>query len=186
MLFFDEVEALGGKRQYAREAATAKVVSQFLAEMDGFSQNNNGVLILGATNVPWAVDPAFRRPGRFDRFFFVPPPDQAAREEILRIHLKDRPTAGQLDVGWLARNTVSFSGADLRQLVEAASDEAIDASLEAGVDVPITDAHLKTALRNVKPTTLEWLTTARNHARYANEGGQYDEVLAFLDRHGKG
>ncbi len=186
VLFFDEVEALGGKRQYAREAATAKLVSQFLAEMDGFSQNNNGVLILGATNVPWAVDPAFRRPGRFDRFFFVPPPDQAAREEILRIHLKDRPTAGQLDLGWLARNTVSFSGADLRQLVEAASDEAIDASLEAGVDVPITDAHLKTALRNVKPTTLEWLTTARNHARYANEGGQYDEVLAFLDRHGKG
>jgi SpoVK/Ycf46/Vps4 family AAA+-type ATPase len=73
VLFFDEVEALGGKRQHAREATSAKLVSQFLTELDGFAQANQGVLILGATNVPWAVDPAFRRPGRFDRVLFVPP-----------------------------------------------------------------------------------------------------------------
>ena len=66
VIFFDEIEAIGGKRQHSREATSAKVVSQFLTELDGFAQNNHQVLVLGATNVPWAVDPAFRRPGRFD------------------------------------------------------------------------------------------------------------------------
>ena len=186
VLFFDEVEALGGKRQFSRDTSTAKLVSQFLAEMDGFSQNNQGVLILGATNVPWAVDAAFRRPGRFDRFLFVPPPDVVARERILEIHLADRPVEGQPDLAALARKTSGFSGADLKNLVETAVDEAIDESIRDAEEVPITDAHLRAALAEVKPTTLEWLTTARNHARYANEGGQYDDVLDFLKAHGKG
>ncbi|MBL8300728.1 MAG: ATP-binding protein [Rhodanobacteraceae bacterium] len=185
VMFFDEIEALGGKREYSREATTAKLVSQFLAELDGFAQNNQGVLILGATNVPWAVDPAFRRPGRFDRVLFVPPPDQVAREEILATLLRDRPVAGTIDLPGLARTTSTFSGADLRHLVDSAADEAIEASLTAGEEVPLNAEHLKIALSQVRPTTLEWLTTARNYARYANESGQYDEVLEFLRRHGK-
>jgi SpoVK/Ycf46/Vps4 family AAA+-type ATPase len=153
--------------------------------MDGFAANNREVLILAATNVPWAVDPAFRRPGRFDRIFFVPPPDRPARESILRILLTDRPVAGDIDAGALAKASSGFSGADLRNLVETACDLAIEESLAAGTEKPVTRAHLQTALRELKPTTTEWLTTARNYARYANEGGQYDEVLAFLDKHGK-
>ncbi|WP_437911977.1 ATP-binding protein [Sorangium sp. So ce302] len=186
VLFFDELEALAGKRQHTREATSAKLVSQFLAEMDGFAQNNAGVLILGATNVPWAVDAAFRRPGRFDRVLFVPPPDREGREAILRRLLDVRPSARDIDVAALAARTSGFSGADLEHLVETASDEAIEASLGEKAEVPIAEAHLVAALRDVKPTTLEWLTTARNYARYANEAGQYDEVLDFLKRHGKG
>ncbi|HSX59595.1 MAG TPA: ATP-binding protein [Tahibacter sp.] len=185
VMFFDEIEALGAKREYSREATTAKLVSQFLAELDGFAQNNQGVLILGATNVPWAIDPAFRRPGRFDRVLFVPPPDQAAREEILTALLRDRPLAGAIDIAGLARTTSAFSGADLRHLVDSAADEAIDASLAAGDEVPLATEHLKAALAQIRPTTLEWLTTARNYARYANESGQYDEVLEFIRKHGK-
>ena len=185
VIFFDEIEAIGGKRQYARESTSAKVVSQFLSEMDGFAQANAGVLILGATNVPWAVDPAFRRPGRFDRVVFVPPPDREARESILRLLLEGRPVHGTVDVEFLAKNTAAFSGADLRNVVETAIEEAIESSLAAGKEVPLTDAHVKAALRRTKPTTLEWLTSARNHARYANEAGQYDDVLQFLERHGK-
>jgi transitional endoplasmic reticulum ATPase len=193
VLFFDELEALGGKRQFTREATSAKLVSQFLSEMDGFAQNNSGVLILGATNVPWAIDPAFRRPGRFDRVLFVPPPDRAAREAILALQLRDRPLAvqagadqaAQLDLAAFSRQTSGFSGADLQELVETAADEAIATSLTRGEETPISAAHLQSALSQVKPTTLEWLTTARNYARYANEAGQYDEVLAFLDKHGR-
>lgn len=185
VLFFDEIEALGGKRQYSREATTAKVVSQFLTEMDGFAQGNRGVLVLGATNVPWAVDPAFRRPGRFDRVQFVQPPDRPAREAILRLLLEGRPVESTIDAAALARATSGFSGADLRLLVETAVDEAIDASIGGAREVPLSDALLKKALAEVKPTTLEWLTTARNYARYANEGGQYDAVLEFLSAHGK-
>jgi SpoVK/Ycf46/Vps4 family AAA+-type ATPase len=185
VLFFDELEALAGKRQYTREATSSKLVSQFLSEMDGFSQNNQGVLILGATNVPWAVDAAFRRPGRFDRSMFVPPPDRVARAAILQQMLSARPAEPDIDVEAIAKLSSGFSGADLAHLVEVASDEAIEASLESGREQPITLKHLKTAVESVKPTTLEWLTSARNYARYANEGGQYDDVLAFLRAHGK-
>ncbi len=186
VLFFDEIEALGGKRQYTREATASKLVSQFLSEMDGFAENNAGVLILGATNVPWAVDPAFRRPGRFDRLLFVPPPDAEARHAILELMLADRPVAGGgVDLDYLVKRTSGFSGADLYNLVDSAADEAIDESIDTGVEVSIDDQHLRDGLREVKSTTLEWLTTARNYARYANEAGQYDEVLDFIDKHGK-
>lgn len=186
VLFFDEIEAIGGKRQHTREATSAKLVSQFLTELDGFSQNNHGVLILGATNVPWAVDAAFRRPGRFDRVLFVPPPDEGARRAILDLQLQGRPIADAIDGSAIAKLTSGYSGADLRNLVETAVDEAIEQSIDAGREVPLTLAHLRDALKQTRSTTLEWLTTARNHARYANQGGQYDEVLAFLKQHGAG
>jgi SpoVK/Ycf46/Vps4 family AAA+-type ATPase len=148
-------------------------------------KNNTGVLILAASNVPWAIDPAFRRPGRFDRVLFVPPPDKIARASILRILLAGRPTAGDLDTEALAARTSGFSGADLENLVDTAADRAIAASLQDNSEIPIDRHHLLGALAEVKPTTIEWLTTARNYARYANEGGQYDEVLEFLRKHGK-
>jgi len=185
VLFFDEIEALGGKRQYTREATASKLVSQFLAEMDGFAQNNSGVLMLGSTNLPWAVDSAFRRPGRFDRVLFVPPPDEPARASILRLLLDRRPAAPDLNAAAVAKATSGFSGADLSHLVETAADLAIGESIAAGREVPIAQAHLRSALGEVKPTTLEWLTTARNYARYSNESGQYDEVLSFLRAHGR-
>ena len=185
VLFFDELEALAGKRQYTTDSSAARLVSQFLSATDGFAADNREVLILAATNVPWAVDPAFRRPGRFDRIFFVPPPDREARESILRILLADRPVAGDIDAAALAKATSGFSGADLRNLVETACDLAIEESLSAGTEKPVNRAHLQDALKELKPTTTEWLTTARNYARYANEGGQYDEVLQFLEKHGR-
>jgi SpoVK/Ycf46/Vps4 family AAA+-type ATPase len=184
VLFFDELEALAGKRQYTREGTSSKLVSLFLSEMDGFAQNNRGVLILGATNVPWAVDPAFRRPGRFDRVLFVPPPDREARASILQKLLEGRPHH-PVDAEKLAARTSGFTGADLANLVETAADAAIQRSIDSGAEAPIEPADVEAALKEVKVTSLEWLTTARNYARYANEAGQYDDVLAFLDKHGK-
>jgi transitional endoplasmic reticulum ATPase len=185
VLFFDELEALASKRQFTREGTSSKLVSQFLAEMDGFSRNNQGVLVLGATNTPWGLDPAFRRPGRFDRVQFVPPPDRAARVAILRLLLAERPVADDLPLDAIAQRTSGFSGADLENVVETAADLAIEASLSQEREVPIRPEHLLGALDEVKPTTHEWLTTARNYARYANEGGQYDDVLRFLERNAR-
>lgn len=184
VIFFDELEALAGKRQFSREASSSKMVSQFLSEMDGFSRNNAGVLVLGATNVPWAVDPAFRRPGRFDRVLFVPPPDAEARQSILRLQLAGRPQQERIDLAAVARRTSGFTGADLMNLVETAADYAIERSLGSAAEVPIGREDLESAAAEVKPTALEWLTTARNYARYANESGQYDEVLRFLAKNG--
>lgn len=185
VIFFDEVEALAAKREHTREATSSKLVSQFLAELDGFAQDNHGVLVLAATNVPWALDPAFRRPGRFDRIQFVPPPDKEARIEILQGLLAGRPGGETIDAGKVAKLTSGFSGADLANLVETAVDEVIEESIETGSERTLGDTHVLEALKHVKPTTIEWLTTARNYARYANDAGQYNDVLEFLRAHGK-
>ncbi len=185
VVFFDEIEAIGGKRQYTREGTSSKIVSQFLSEMDGFANKNTGVLILGATNVPWAIDPAFRRPGRFDRVLFVPPPDHEARERILEIHLEGRPADDDIDLKFFSKQSSGYSGADIFNLIETASDFAIEASLEKGEEIPLNKEFIVNAIKEVKPTTIDWLTTARNYARYANESGQYNDVLDFLKKFGK-
>jgi len=143
------------------------------------------VLVLGATNVPWAVDPAFRRPGRFDRVQFIPPPDRGARASILALLANGRPMAGDVNLAAVAEKSSTFTGADLQNVVDTAADRAIARSLKEGREDAIRQIDLLEALREVKPTSLEWLTTARNYARYANESGHYDDVLAFLERHGK-
>lgn len=185
VLFFDELEVLASKRDRHHDGATPNVISQFLAEMDGFAQNNQGVLVIGATNVPWAVDSAFKRSGRFDRVLFVPPPDRVARSTILDIHLKGRPIADDLNIAELVELTVGFSGADLMNLVETACDYAIEETMTKDQETFISQAHFRQALEDVNATTLEWLTTARNYAQFANSAGQYDDVLKFLEQHGK-
>lgn len=184
VLFFDELEALAGSRSGHVHQSQVSLVSTFLAEMDGFAHDNEGVLILAATNMPWGVDSAFRRPGRFDRVQFVPPPDRTARLEILQLHLAGRPLATDCDVTTIAAKTAGFSGADLENLINTAVDLAIEEALASGAEVPVAQRHLLDALGEVRPTTLEWLTTARNYAKYSNTGGQYDEVAAFLKANG--
>jgi transitional endoplasmic reticulum ATPase len=186
VLFFDEVEAIAARRRFESNSSQASLVSTFLAELDGLDASNEGVLILAATNVPWAIDAAFRRPGRFDRVLFVPPPDEPARQEILRSHLQERPQVAALDLKAIAARTSGFSGADLAGLIEEATDMAIDESLAGdGSIAPISQSHLTQALRTRRSTTIEWLTTARNYAKYSNEGGLYDDVVDFLRKHTK-
>ena len=185
VLFFDELEALAGKREHSRNNTTANIVSQFLTELDGFAQNNDGVLVLASTNVPWSVDSAFLRPGRFDRMFFVTPPDKPARQAILEHHIKDRPADDSIDFKLIATKTSGYSGADLANLIEMAADEAIDDSIEKGSEVDINFSHFKEALSQSRDTTTEWITTARNYARYANDGGRYNDVLDFIKKNGK-
>ena len=185
ILFFDEIEALAAKRRDTDNNHTSSMVSTFLSEFDGLAASSEALLVVAATNVPWMIDTAFRRPGRFDRVLFVPPPDKKARLYILRRLIEDQPTAPGLDMERYAAGTSGFSGADLLNLVETAIDLAIDDSLAGDAPVPLARKHFDGALAEVKPTTAEWLATARNYAKYANEGGQYDEVLAFLGKHAR-
>lgn len=181
VLFFDELDALGRKRSLVRHSAISGVVNQLLAEMDSVGNNNEGVFILAATNHPWDVDTALRRPGRLDRMLLVLPPDPPAREAILRFHLRERPVA-ELDLGWLARQTEGFSGADLAHICESAAELAIEDSIKRGAARAINMSDLKLALKGLKPSTNAWFDTARNFALFANEGGVYDELLDYLKR----
>ena len=179
VLFFDEVDALGASRADMRHSGARHLVNQFLSEFDGVDQKNDDVLILGATNAPWHIDDAFRRPGRFDQVIFVPPPDQEAREQIFGILLKGRPHQ-DVDVQKLAAKTHDYSGADLKAVVERAIDAKLQEALKKGGLSPLTTKDLLAAIKLVRPSTKEWFATARNHALYANEGGTYDDVLTYL------
>lgn len=184
VLFFDEIEAIAARRRFDTNSNQASLVSTFLSELDGVGTDNDGLLILAATNVPWAIDSAFRRPGRFDRVVFIPPPDETARGEILKVQIKERPQAPDIALAPIAAKTSGYSGADLAGLIETATDLAIEDSLMQDTGVaPITQAHLTEALSEHKATTVEWLTTARNYAKYSNEGGLYDDVVEFLQKH---
>lgn len=182
VLFFDELDALGRKRSQLTHSAGRNVVVQLLAELDGIGDENAGVFILAATNQPWDVDSALRRPGRLDRTLLVLPPDKEARSAILEFHLRGRPVE-RVDVDRLAGATEQFSGADLRLLCEAASEYALGDSIETGVARPITQADLERARRETRPTTREWFGTARNYAMFANDDGSYDDLLAYIRTH---
>jgi SpoVK/Ycf46/Vps4 family AAA+-type ATPase len=181
VLFFDEVDALGASRADLRASAGRHLINQFLAELDGVQHANEGVLVLAATNAPWYLDSAFRRPGRFDRVLFVPPPDAPARAAILRILCRDKPT-GEIDYDHVAGRTAGFSGADLKAVVDLAVEARLREAIKAGVPKPLTAKDLTGAARRVKPSTREWFANARNYALYANQGGLYDDLLPYLER----
>jgi AAA+ superfamily predicted ATPase len=179
VLFFDEVDALGASRSDMRHSGGRQLINQFLAELDGIKASNEGVLILAATNAPWHLDPAFRRPGRFDRILFVPPPDVTARAAILRILCRGKPVEA-IDYDHLAKKTENFSGADLKAVLDTAVEAKLREAMKAGVPRPLTTKDLMAAAGTIRASTKEWFSTARNYALYSNQGGVYDDILKYL------
>ncbi len=179
VLFFDEVDALAASRTDLRQSAGRMIINQFLSELDGVSTSNDGVLILAATNAPWHLDSAFRRPGRFDRILFVPPPDAPARASILRVLVAGKPQ-DNLDFDAVAKKTDQFSGADLKAVIDLAIESKLREAIKLGVPKPLTTKDLLSAAATVKPSTKEWFSTARNYATFSNQGGQYDDILKHL------
>ncbi|MEM9021059.1 MAG: ATP-binding protein [Planctomycetota bacterium] len=179
VLFFDEVDALGASRSDLRNSHARNTINQFLSELDGVKSSNDGVLVLAATNAPWHLDSAFRRPGRFDRIIFVPPPDQPSREAILTVLLKGKPTEG-VEVGTLAKKTAGFSGADLKAVIDTAVEAKLRDAMASGRPTPLKTKDLIGAAKKIRPSTKEWFATAKNYALYSNEAGLYDDILDYL------
>ncbi|GJM93891.1 hypothetical protein PR202_ga10484 [Eleusine coracana subsp. coracana] len=138
IVFIDEIDAVGSTRKQW-EGHTKKTLHQLLVEMDGFEQNE-GIIVMAATNLPDILDPALTRPGRFDRHIVVPSPDVRGRQDILELYLQDKPVANDVDINAIARSTPGFNGADLANLVNIA---AIKAAVE-GAD-KLTAAQLEFA-----------------------------------------
>ncbi len=179
VLFFDEIDALGANRSHMKQSGGRHLINQFLSEMDGTGSANEGILIMGATNAPWHMDPAFRRPGRFDRIIFVPPPDQEGRKRILDLLLRGMP-AEDVDTMTIAKVTEHFSGADLKAVIDTCVEDKLADAFTSGKPEPITTKDLKKAAGKLKPTTREWFNSAKNYALYANDGGLYDEILKYV------
>jgi SpoVK/Ycf46/Vps4 family AAA+-type ATPase len=181
VLFLDEIDALGHKRSQLNSSSMRTVVNQLLTELDGVDGNNDGVFVLAATNAPWDIDAALRRPGRLDRTVLVLPPDKAARTSILEYHLRDRPVAG-VDLGKVADATEHYSGADLAHVCETAAEFAMRDSITSGEIRMISQGDMLAAAREVRPSTDAWFATARNVAMFANESGEYDDLAAYLKK----
>lgn len=121
IVFIDEVDAVGGKRTtWEASGGSRKTLNQLLTEMDGFEENS-GIVVMAATNLPELLDSALTRPGRFDRQVTVSLPDVRGRCEILGLYLKDKPLSSDVSVDVLARRTPGFSGAELSNLVNEAA-----------------------------------------------------------------
>jgi len=179
VLFIDEIDALGASRSDMKQSTGRKLINQFLQELDGIDHNNDGVLIVGATNTPWNLDPAFRRPGRFDRIIFVAPPDEETRDSILKMKMKKKPTV-VTDFKSIAKKTKHYSGADIDAIIDIAIEEKLQQSFEDGVPKPIELKDLVNATLKHKPTTQEWFATAKNFAMFANDSGLYDDILKYM------
>jgi SpoVK/Ycf46/Vps4 family AAA+-type ATPase len=179
VLFIDEIDALGASRSDMKQSSGRHLINQFLQELDGIANTNEGVLVLGATNTPWNLDPAFRRPGRFDRIVFVPPPDELSRESILKLKLQNKPIEG-IDYTGLAKKTENYSGADINAIIDIAVEMKLEASFSDGIPRPIDTKDLLGAIKKHKASTQEWFMTAKNFAMFANDAGLYDDILTYL------
>jgi len=182
VLFIDELDALGGSRHQMRQHHERMLVNQLLIELDGLHSFNQEVFVIGATNTPWYLDTALRRPGRFNQLAFVAPPGAAERETILRLKTSGKPQQ-ELDFRKLSSQTNLFSGADLNRLVDEATQSALRRSLQSGSIQPITNDDLLQSLKQRKPSTLEWFQTAKNYATFSDSNKDYQVVLDYMKEH---
>jgi transitional endoplasmic reticulum ATPase len=157
IIFIDEIDAIAPKREEVVGEVEKRVVAQLLALMDGLKERGK-VIVIGATNRPDALDPALRRPGRFDREIEIRPPDKRARLEILQVHTRDMPLADDVDLAKLAEMTHGYTGADLAALAREAAMSALRRFIKSGtVDLSKAEEIPVEILRNLKVTMSDFL-----------------------------
>lgn len=179
VLFIDEIDAVGMSREKT-SGVLRTLVNQFLTELDGIESNNDGVLTIGATNLPWEVDSALRRPGRFDKIIFVPPPDAAARKKLLELALQKKPH-DDMDLDVLVSMTKRFSAADIARIVDEGAQRSFKEAIKSGSMVPITQAMLIDIAKTSKSSITDWFSTVSNYIKYSNDSGFYNTVRDYLE-----
>ena len=183
ILFFDEYDALGGRRDEMQDAR-GSVVNALLTELDGVTSTPEKRLTLAATNKPWAVDPALRRPPRFTKLLFLPPPDFESRVKIFQIYMRERPVASDVDYKELAGLTDNYSSVDIAQICEDAADIPLTEALNGKPPREITRADFHEALKRRKPSIIPWLRMAKDEINKTKEQDVFPELVEFIDKHG--
>jgi len=182
IIFLDEIDAIAPRREQVAGEVEKRVVAQLLALMDGLNKRHN-VIVIGATNIPNALDPALRRPGRFDREIAIPIPDRHGRLDILEIHSRGMPLKPDVDMSRLAEITHGFVGADLEALCREAAMICLrdiladlDFSLakipyERLARLEVRMDHFLTALREVEPSAIREVFVEVPNVRWSDVGG---------------
>ncbi|HMO17908.1 MAG TPA: ATP-binding protein [Oligoflexia bacterium] len=182
MLFFDELDALAYSRSKSSSDYSRTLVNEFLNQLDGVGFDNEDILFLAATNMPWDVDSAMKRPGRFSRLIFIPPPCEVARLEILKSQLIGIPV-DNFDLVKLSKKLNNFSGADIVGLVDLAKEHALNEMLESGTERNLREDDFNKVLIKMLPSTEDWLRTARNLVKYSGGDRSYQDVEEYLRDH---
>ena len=189
IIFIDEIDAIGSKRDSRLEQFEKRIVNQLLIEISDAENDNSDITVLVATNTPWNVDPALRRPGRFDKLIFIPPPDIEAREEIFKITMKKRPVEDDIDFKKLAKITENYSAADIVQICEEATD------------IPLKDMLLNkrssknknwrkinmgdfiSVIEKRKSSLTNWFNYARQEITESGESETFRELSDMIKKH---
>lgn len=174
LIFIDEIDALVPNRANVEGEVEKRLVAQMLGLMDGFS-STNGVIVLAATNRPDAIDPALRRPGRFDREIIFPIPDRKARREILAIHTGSMPLTDDVDLDDLADRAHGYVGADIKGLCQVAATNALRRQVASVADIPenlnVNRQDFEAALKQVQPAVLRSLQIQVPRVQWSEIGG---------------
>ncbi|MBV9178027.1 MAG: CDC48 family AAA ATPase [Nitrososphaeraceae archaeon] len=192
IIFIDEIDAIAPKREEAFGDVEKRVVAQLLSLMDGMSERGN-VIVLGATNRPESIDPALRRPGRFDREIEIGVPNAEGRLEILQIHTRGMPLGEDIDLQQLASELHGYTGADIKALCREAAMKALRRYLpEIDVEgekispdtlgiIEITNKDFKEGMKEIIPTAMREFYVEVAHVRWNNVGGLYDAKQTLYD-----
>ena len=176
IIFFDEIDSIAGRRS-AGEDYSRRVVNELLAQMDGVDTAEDDLLILAATNEPWLIDTALRRPGRFSKMVYIPEPDLKARAAIFKIHLKKRPVSDDLDLEKLAEVTESYSGADIAAICKEAADIPLGEALRGAEPRKIGMKDFLKVLEGRKPSILSWYVEARAQIKRTGEEEVFEGIM---------
>jgi len=161
ILFFDEIDSIGSKRGEMSQDHTNRLVNALLMELDGFEGPKEKVLILAATNEPWNVDSALKRPGRFSKLLFIPPPDFKARLKILKLLSEKKPISPMVNLKIISKKTAGFSCADLEQLVEEAADIPLKEAISGKKSRAIRESDFLRVLKRRPSSIQPWFKHAR-------------------------
>jgi len=184
ILFFDELDAIGGRRSDATEHSK-RLVNELLTHLDGISGPQDGLLTLAATNEPWAIDPALRRPGRFAKLILVPNPDESAREQIFSIQMKKRRdvTSKDVDFKLLAQRTDGYSSADIAQICSEASDIPLEEALEGKPTRDIRMADFEDVLERRSSSLTPWFAMAKEQIEKSKEEEIFKGLMKLIARY---
>lgn len=182
VLFFDELDTLGQSRSKGDNGWMKGLVNEFLTQLDGFKSDNESILVLAATNLPWDIDSALLRPGRFARQIFIPPPDLDARSEIFRTKMSDVPNEVTTWTQFAAK-TEHYSGADIDGIIDSAKENVLAEILRSNIERPVADKDILNAIAGTKPSTKDWLNTVRTVVKYGGADSLYSDVEAYLKKH---
>jgi len=180
ILFFDEIDAIGSKRGESLEGHTKRLVNELLIQLDGLEGPKEKVLTLAATNAPWSVDPALRRPGRFSKLLFVPPPDIRAREEIFRLHTKNRPIDSNIDFKELAKLTKGYSAADITQICEEAADIPLREAIKGKKPRKISVNDFQQVMQLRRSSLPSWIRSAERELHKGMEDDIFGELTRII------